>query len=209
MRIERLQQEYLVEIEYVHFPLHPETPPEGMRLLDLFGGESARPRLEASQVRLKALADEQGLPISPRTMTYNSRLAQEVGAWAEEQGKGLVFHDLAYRAYFVDNRNLYETEVLVDLAGQAGLDPDEARKVVETRSHRAAVDADWQRSRADGVNAVPTFSAGGQQARGAHPYEVLEQLVLNAGAVPRSASGGSDASGESDASGGSEGEPSP
>ena len=32
MRIERLKREHYVKVEWVHFPLHPETPPEGMAL---------------------------------------------------------------------------------------------------------------------------------------------------------------------------------
>ena len=38
MRIERLRTEHNVKIEWVHFPLHPETPPEGRSLAALFGG---------------------------------------------------------------------------------------------------------------------------------------------------------------------------
>jgi predicted DsbA family dithiol-disulfide isomerase len=158
---------------------------EGQPLLQLFGGESARPRLEASQTRLQQLAEAEGLEMSAREMTYNSRLAQELGVWADEEGHGDAFHDLAYRAYFVDGKNIADVEVLVDLAEAAGLDPDRAREVIETRSHQAKVDADWERSRQDRVTGVPTFVAGGERVVGAQPYEVLEDLVLKAGAVRR------------------------
>jgi len=39
-------------------------------------------------VRLKNAADAEGLPWGTRKMTYNSRLAQELGKWAEEKGRG-------------------------------------------------------------------------------------------------------------------------
>ena len=43
-----------------------------------------------------------GLPFGEREKTYNSRLAQELGLWAESKDKGDVFHTAAFRAYFAD-----------------------------------------------------------------------------------------------------------
>lgn len=185
MRTERLRKEYAVEIEYVHFPLHPETPPEGMLLVDLFGGPDALPRIRASQERLKALATAEGLPMADRDRTYNSRLAQELGAWAEEQGRGPAFHDGAFRAYFVEGANIGDPDVLLRLAADAGLDTTAARRVIATRSHRAKVDADWERSRKAGITGVPTYFAGTGRVVGAQPYDVLVDLVVRAGARRR------------------------
>ena len=89
----------------------------------------------------------EGLPYGTRTMTYNSRLAQELGAWADTQPGGDAIHDALFRAYFVDARNIGDPEVLVEIAQSVGLDPDAARAVIEKRSHKAAVDADWAKSR--------------------------------------------------------------
>lgn len=180
-----MQQTYDIQIEHVHFPLHPETPAEGQSLLDLFGGESARPRLAASQQRMAELARAEGLEMSPRTMTYNSRRAQELGAWAESMGKGPAFHDAMYHAYFVETRDISDTGVLLAAVENLGLDVKEAERVLEKRTFSAAVDEDWQHSQARGVTAVPTFEAGGEFVVGAQPYEVLEQLVVKAGAKKR------------------------
>ena len=51
---------------------------------------------------------------------------------------------------------------------------------------KAAIDADWQRSREFGITGVPTFVADGRGVVGAQPYETLEQLVGMAGATRRS-----------------------
>jgi len=118
-------------------------------------------------------------------MTFNSRLAQELGKWAEEQGRGDEFHLAAFRAYFVDGLNLAQVPVLTGIARSIGLDPDEAQAALEARAFREAVDRDWARSRASGVTAVPSFVAGGRIVVGAQPFEVLEQLILAAGARPR------------------------
>jgi predicted DsbA family dithiol-disulfide isomerase len=172
-------------VEYVHFPLHPDTPTQGKPLADLFGGAQGRERLQASQQRLKALAQAEGLPYGDRTMTYNSRLAQEAGKWAESKGKGREFHDAVFRAYFVAGRDISNANVLADLARSAGLDAKEAARVVKERSFQEAIDRDWVRCARVGVDAVPTFEAGGEFVVGAQPYEQLEELVRKAGAKKR------------------------
>jgi predicted DsbA family dithiol-disulfide isomerase len=181
VRIDRLCREYDVELQWVHFPLHPETPAEGRALDDLFPGRD----LDAMYERMKGLMEEQGLPYGRRTHTYNSRLAQELGRWADTQEGGEALHDALYRAYFVDARNVGDTEVLLDVVEAVGLDRDEARTVLHERRFEEAVDQDWERSRAYGITGVPTFVAAGRGAVGAQPYEVLEGLVVDAGATRR------------------------
>ena len=118
-------------------------------------------------------------------MTYNSRLAQELGTWADTQPGGEAIHDALFRAYFVDGRDIGDAEVLVEIAQAVGLPADQARAVIETRSHKAAVDADWEKSHAYGVTGVPTYVAGGHGVVGAQPYEALEALVKQARSAPR------------------------
>lgn len=183
MRVERLAAAYEIEIHWTHFPLHPETPAEGRSLADLFAGRTAQ--LADMQRRLQELAAEEGLPYGDRSHTYNSRLAQELGKWAETQPGGEAIHDALFRAYFVDDLNLAQPEVLVEIAESVGLDGAEARRVLEERTFREAVNADWQRSRELGVTGVPTFVIGRKGVVGAQPYEVLEDLVRDAGARSR------------------------
>ena len=180
MRIEKLKTEHNVKVEWVHFPLHPETPMAGRALADLFAGRSAEQR-KAMQAQMKARMDAEGLPYGERTHTYNSRLSQELGKWADTQPGGDAFHDAMFRAYFVDARDISNPDVLLDIAERVGLSVDGAREVLERRTFEAAVDADWELSRRYGVTGVPTFVVGRQGVVGAQPYEVLEQLVLKEG----------------------------
>src|SRR3989304_2390793 len=132
------------------------------------------------QAQMRARMQAEGLPYGNRSMTYNSRLAQELGAWADTQPGGEAIHDALFRAYFVDGLNIGDPEVLVTIAAKAGLPADKAREVLEKRSFKDAVDADWAKSREYGVTGVPTFVAGGYGVVGAQPYEALEQLAKQA-----------------------------
>ena len=179
MRIERLKAEHNVKVEWVHFPLHPDTPAEGRSLADLFAGRNVD--RNAMHAQMKARMDAEGLPYGERTMTYNSRLAQELGKWADTQPGGEAIHDALFRAYFVEARDISRPAVLLDIVARVGLPVDGAREVLERRTFRDAVDADWELSRRYGVTGVPTFVVGRNGVVGAQPYEVLEQLVLKEG----------------------------
>jgi predicted DsbA family dithiol-disulfide isomerase len=184
VRVEKLKQNFEVETVLVHFPLHPDTPLEGRSMAEFYASRNIDP--EAAYARMKALMDAEGLPYGRRTHTYNSRLAQELGKWADTlPGGGDKLHDAFYRAYFVDKRNIGDTDVLLDVVKSVGLPVEEARAVLDERRFKDAVDADWAKSHEYGVTGVPTFVAGGYGVVGAQPYEVLEQLVAKAGAARR------------------------
>ena len=167
----------------MHFPLHPETPPEGREMAKFYAERGIDP--EAAYTRMKGLMDAEGLPYGRRTHTYNSRLAQELGKWADTLPNGEPLHDALYRAYFVEARNIGDPEVLLEIVKSVGLPVEDARKVLAERSFSAAVDADWQRSRQYGLSGVPTFVAAGHGVVGAQPYEVLEQFLDKMGAKRR------------------------
>lgn len=172
---------------WTHFPLHPETPQQGQSLEELFAGRDPDER-EARQARMRLLMQQEGLPYGERTHTYNSRLAQELGKWADSQDPANGLHDALFQAYFVQARNIGDLDTLVDIAASVGLDAAAARDVLTSRPFQHAVDEDWQRSRALGITGVPTFVAAGRGVVGAQPYEILERLVVLAGATKREAS---------------------
>ena len=189
MRIERLKAEHNVKVEWVHFPLHPDTPAEGRSLADLFAGRNVDRK--AMHAQMKARMDAEGLPYGERTMTYNSRLAQELGKWADTQPGGEAIHDALFRAYFVEARDISQPAVLLDIVEQVGLSADGAREVLEKRTFKDAVDADWKLSREYGITGVPTFVVGRHGVVGAQPYEALEQLVQKAASEEDAGTGGS------------------
>jgi predicted DsbA family dithiol-disulfide isomerase len=166
----------------VPFPLHPETPPEGLTLATFFRGRSVD--LEAMRARMAGLMAAEGLPYAPGDRLVNTRLAQELARWADDHGGGAI-HDALFRAYFVGGADLADPEVLVGVAAAVGLDPAAARAALAERSLRATVDADWARARALGLDGVPAFVVGERGVIGAQPYAVLEQLVLAGGARRR------------------------
>ncbi len=155
-----------------------------MTLDDLFKKKGMLVDVEAVVAKLQATAAKFGLPMGDRKMTYNSRLAQELGLWAETKGQGHAFHIEAFQAYFVRGENLGQKQVLLNLVRAVGLDLKEGEQVLDQRLFKTAVDADWEMSRAKGVTAVPTFFMGLDRLVGAQSHEILEKMVVNCGGEP-------------------------
>jgi predicted DsbA family dithiol-disulfide isomerase len=174
VRIDRLKKEYEIQTQWVFFPLRPDAPEDGITLEEIYAGRG----IDIHQVRqrLNHVARELGLPFSERKMTYNSRRAQELAKWAESKGVGEKFHRAVFRAYYVETKNIGKVDELLRLAGSVGLPQEEAKGVLEQRSYREAVDADWSRCYDLGITAVPTFVIDREWIVGLQPYEVFEQL---------------------------------
>jgi len=128
--------------------------------------------------QLKTTAAKFGLGFGNRKMTYNSRLAQEAGLWAQTKGFGHRFHMEVFKAYFVQGLNIGLKDVLIDLIESSGLNPEKGKQIIETREFSDSVDADWKLSRDRGVTAVPTFFSGHDRLVGAQSYDALKRLVL-------------------------------
>ena len=165
-----------MDVAWLAFPLHPETPEEGITLEELFKGRNFD--IDAMMKKLKQVADSLGLALGNRKRTYNSRLAQELGKWAEKEGQGDAFHMAMFQAYFVDGKNLADIDLLVEIVEGLSMDATAARSVLEERTYKDAVDKDWQQAYARGITAVPTFMANGMRLVGAQSYQALEKLVI-------------------------------
>jgi len=174
-RIERLHREYDIALTWRAFPLHPDTPEEGRSLDDIY---SRYPYPKADMLEhLRRNARALNMPYCERSKVFNSRLAQELGLWAESKGAGEPFHRAAYASYFVNNRNLAEREVLLSIVHDAGLDVAEAEQVLSVRSFSDAVERDWQRADELEINVVPTFVIGDNKLVGAQEYRSLSRFV--------------------------------
>ena len=144
---------------------------------ELFAGRNID--IDQMMDHLKQVASKLGLPLGERKKTYNSRLAQELGKFADLKGKGDEFHKAVFRAYFVNGQNIGKTSILVELAESIHLNGKDTQKIIQDRTYKDAVDLDWKRSYELGVTAVPTFLLNNQRLVGAQNFETLEKLLLS------------------------------
>ncbi|SPD75403.1 DSBA oxidoreductase (fragment) [uncultured Desulfobacterium sp.] len=129
------------------------------------------------QARLEQVASLEGLAFGKRSMTFNSRLAQEVGKWAECMGRGEEFHNAVFKACLVEGKNIALASTLLDVAVSAGLSEVETEKVIEKRQFKGQVESDWSHCKMMNVIVVPTLALGDKTLAGAHPYEKMERFL--------------------------------
>ncbi len=181
MRIGQITQDYELEYRWKMFPLHPETPLQGRSLEDLFAHSTVN--VSAMLKHLTLTAKQLGLPFGARTMTYNSRMAQELGMWVESihNKQAKTFHMEVFLAYFRDGNNIGEAETLLSIADKCSLPLDEARHVLAERTFRNAIDIEWKKAKDLRVTAVPTLVINNYSLTGFQPYEQIQQLLNQAG----------------------------
>ena len=116
---------------------------------------------------------------------FNSRLAQELGLWAESLNNGSAFHDTVFKAYFAEGKDISNIQCLIELAQSAGLPEEEARTVLKSRSFSGEVDKDWSLAREKRITAIPTFVINQEKLVGAQPYQNLKTFLEKHGVYKR------------------------
>ena len=159
-----------------YFPLHRDTPGDGLLLEQLFAGTGMD--IKASNQRMKALTSAEGLPFNPlRSKTFNSRKAQELAKWSDANQTSDLLHPQIYEAYFVRGENLADLDVLMNIVELSGLQTEDARLSLQSRQYKQAVDKDWEYASSMGVTGIPTFVYAGYGLVGAQPYQELLRLI--------------------------------
>lgn len=178
MSIDQLIKEYDIEIKWTTYPFHTDIPEEGILLKDRFPQSSNDIMPVKNPVEDKAA--ELGLPFKTPERLYNTRLIQELSKWADSLNKGNEFHHAAFRAHYVEGKNISDIRVLCDLAEDVGLSTSEARAVLEDRKFIGQVDEDWEKADELQIAMVPTFILEDNRLVGWHPYDkLLEMLEMN------------------------------
>jgi predicted DsbA family dithiol-disulfide isomerase len=176
--VPRLLREFDLTLDWHGFELHPETPPGGMSLNELFPGAD----LKALHARTKAFAAQFGVTnFQPPDRLVNTRRALAVAELAREQDVLEQYRRAALDAHWRKSQNLEDIEVLESLAAAAGLEPGAARTAADAPAYLERVDARQSEARRQGVTGIPTMILGDQRIVGCQPYEVLAHVAKRAG----------------------------
>ena len=159
-----------VEILWRAFELRPEPVPQ----IDPQGEYLQR----VWSTSVYPLAEQLGVTMRLPPVKPRSRLAHEAAHWARAQDSFDIYNEAIFRSYFEQGEDIAEIEILVGLAGQAGLDEQSLRQALTTHEFLDTVLADERDAAAIGVRGVPAFIANRQAAlSGVQPVENLRRLV--------------------------------
>ena len=163
------------------FQLNPDMPKGGMDrrvyLETKFGGKDAVVR---AYTPVQDHAEAAGVEINLAAIrrTPNTRNAHRLIHWAGIEGDQNAVVDALFRAYFVDGRDIGDTETLCDIADATGMDAALVGRLLGSDADlRDIVDRDAA-ARGMGVTSVPTFIVGGQHAvPGAQPPDLWLRVI--------------------------------
>ncbi|GAB1784105.1 2-hydroxychromene-2-carboxylate isomerase [Priestia megaterium] len=161
-----------VEVEWMPYELRPfptETlKPEGSYLQSTWR-QSVYPMAERMGVNIV-------LPkVSPQPYTH---LAFEGYQYAKENGKGNEYNKRILKAFFQEEQDIGDINILTKLAGEVNLNTDEYRSALETRKYRETHQKALQHAYKEAdISAVPTFIIGDTEIAGIRSKESFEDII--------------------------------
>ena len=170
------------QVTYHPFELNPDVPREGVARADYiakkFGarGYSAHDRLVQAGKPLGIAFAFDKIERQPNTLAAHALIES-----ARRHGVQAAVKEALMQAFFVDGLDLTDTETLVRVASQAGLERKEAEAAIADEELRRAVAEEEENARRMGVQGVPFFIFNNRLCvEGAQPPEVLLDAMLEA-----------------------------
>ena len=183
-RLERalaLRPQADLTIQWRAFQLNPGMPAEGMNRREYlevkFGGPDRAARIYEA-VRLAGESEGIGFDFSRIRRTPNTFESHRLLRHAHHVGRQTEMLEALFQAYFLTGADIGDRAVLLDCAGQAGLDMAEAARFLDGDGEMETTLAEDRLARRQGINGVPCFIFNGRFAlSGAQPPEALLQLL--------------------------------
>jgi predicted DsbA family dithiol-disulfide isomerase len=169
------------EIEWHPFQLNPDMPKGGMDrreyLEHKFGGKEGAIRVYGA---IADAAEAAGLEIDFAAIqkTPNTINAHRLIHWAGLEGRQTPVVSFLFKAYFVEGRDIGDTEVLLDIAEAAEMDRDMVERLLNSDADAADIAERDKHARARGVTGVPTHMIANQPVLpGAHQPDMGTQVI--------------------------------
>jgi len=178
-----------VDIVHRSFQLNPSAPqgvtsPRRDYLSAKYGWSPAQAAKIDADMEQRAAADGLEYHLTAEGLTGNTFDAHRLVHLAKDKGRQDGAVERLFRAYFTEQRSIFDKESLEGLALDAGLDAAEARAVLAGTDYGDAVAADIREAQALGVSGVPFFVFDRRLAlSGAQPVDVFVEALRQAAAT--------------------------
>ena len=180
--LRRIGPELQVELHFQPFELNPQMPPEGEDTIEHLARKyGALPeRLAATREMLRQRGAELGFTFGERPRIWNTFDAHRLLHWAglESPARQRALKHALLKAYHTDAQNPGDTEVLLALCAEVGLDVERARAILVGDEYAEAVRERERHWRALGIHAVPSVVIDERHLiQGGQPPEAFERSL--------------------------------
>jgi predicted DsbA family dithiol-disulfide isomerase len=169
-------------ITFQPFELNPAMPPEGQNIVEHVAQKygSTPEQSAANREMIRGRAAELGFTMrgTDQSRIYNTFDAHRLLHWAEIEGHQAALKHALFDAYFTDQQDPSNHDVLVAAAGKAGLDPEVARDVLASGRYAEEVRRTEQLWQSRGISAVPAIVIDDRYLiSGGQPPEAFEDAL--------------------------------
>ncbi|MEX0740983.1 MAG: DsbA family oxidoreductase [Pseudohongiella sp.] len=157
----QLASDYEFTVQWHAFELNPSHSGQGEPILPALAKKYGRSEdeMREAQSNMMTIAKELGVNFEKlqERLTANTFDAHRLVKWAAEQGQQTAMKQALFEAYFGKALDVSDPEVLLGCVETLGLDPAQARQVLESDQFAAAVREDEATYQKAGVSSVPAF----------------------------------------------------
>ena len=180
--LERVGDDIAVELHFQPFELNPQMAPEGENKVEHLARKYGSTEEQAVRNRdnIRARGAELGFDFrfTLQDRVYNTFDAHRLLHWADAQGHQLALKQALFDAYFTLGQNPSDHGLLVQVAEQVGLDPVQARAILESDAYADDVREREQFYTRQGIHSVPAIIINDRHLiSGGQPPEVFEQAL--------------------------------
>lgn len=178
----RLDQQIVPDIHFQPFELNPDMAPEGQditeHLAEKYGASPQQAAANREMIRERGAALGFIFSMDKRGRIYNTFDAHRLLHWAELEGRQAELKHALFKAYFTDGKDPSAHDVLIALAGDAGLDTERAADILASDAYTANVRARERQYLNLGINSVPAIIINQKYLlQGGQPVEAFEQAL--------------------------------
>ena len=180
--IKELGFEDKIEIEWHPFELNPNMPVEGENVIEHVSNKYGMNKEQAlaSQKSMTKNGEELGFKFNyfDEMKIVNTRDAHILLDFAKEFGKQTKLKMRLMEAFFSEQKDISNRDILLKEFQSIGLDIDKAREILEDKKNREEIkiiESSWQKK---GISAVPTMIFNNDSMmNGAYPVETYKQVL--------------------------------
>jgi predicted DsbA family dithiol-disulfide isomerase len=189
----KLVPDITAELRFQPFELNPDMPPEGQDAYEHLNQKYGSTREQQAQSReaIRARGAAVGFEFAPegRARIYNTFDAHRLLHWAalEDPARQIALKKALLKACHTDGENPSDHGVLERLAAEAGLDPQRAREILQSKEFAAETRARERFYTQAGIHSVPAVIIDNTHLiSGGQPVEIFERALrqLAAAAPP-------------------------
>ncbi len=176
LRLQHLQEDYDVLINFRFIEIHPDTPQLGTTVDSL---DYSHEQWQGMMDGLVDMAQEEGITLAPVTLLANSHRALLLAEAVKKEGREIFykFNQALYEQYFLSGRNIGDDGVLREIAQASGVSDEVIDEAWSDPEYEKTLQMNMSMAVKAGVTGTPTFFIGQQRLTGAVSTLKLKQVA--------------------------------